>query len=80
MSRLNLTLKESTMKALNRYAQGRPTAQAARELLEDALGREAKAQALRKLARDYAAGRHDALELLTDFEPLVLEVLGEERE
>lgn len=80
MSRLNLTLPETTMKALNRYAQGRPTAQVARELLEEALAREAKAQALRKLARDYAAGRQDALELLADFEPLALEVLGEERE
>lgn len=80
MSRLNLTLPETTMKALNRYARGRPTAQAARELLEGALAREAKAQSLRKLARDYAAGRHDALELLADFEPLAVEVLGEERE
>jgi hypothetical protein len=80
MSRLNLTLKESTMKALSRYAKGRPTARVARELLEDALAREAKAQVLRKLAHDYAAGRHDALELLADFEPLAVEVLGEERE
>lgn len=80
MSRLNLTLPEATMKALTRYAQGRPTAQVARELLEEALAREAKAQALRKLARDYAAGRQDALELLADFEPLAAEVLSEERE
>lgn len=80
MSRLNLTLPETTMKALTRYAQGRPTAQVARELLEEALAREAKAQALRKLARDYAAGRQDALELLADFEPLAAEVLSEERE
>ena len=80
MSRLNLTLPETTMKALSRYAQGRPAAQVVRELLEAALAREAKAQALRKLARDYAAGREDALELLADFEPLAVEVLGEERE
>jgi len=80
MSRLNLTLPDATLAALSRYARGRPTARVARELLEAALSREVKAAALRRLARDYAAGRDDALELLADFEPLAAEVLGEERD
>jgi len=47
----------------------------ARELLEAGLSRQQKAERLHKLARDYAAGREDALELLADFEPLASEAL-----
>lgn len=75
MSRINLTLPEDTMKALQRHARGRPIARVARELLEAGLSRKEKAERMRKLARDYAAGRDDALELLADFEPLSSEAL-----
>ncbi len=78
MSRLNLTLPEVTMKALSRHAGGRPTARVARELIEAGLAREARATRLKRLARDYAASRADALEVLADFEPLAGEVLGDE--
>jgi hypothetical protein len=52
----------------------------ARELLEAGLSRHEKTERLQKLARDYAAGREDALELLADFEPLSVEVLADERD
>lgn len=80
MSRLNLTLPEVTMKALNRYAKGRPAASAARELIEEGLARLARAHKLRQLAHDYAAGRDDARELLADYEPLARKVVGHERD
>lgn len=75
MSRLNLTLTPDTMKALQRHARGRPIARVARELLEAGLSRQERAERLQKLARDYAAGREDALELLADFELLSVEGL-----
>lgn len=77
MSRLNLTLSDATIKALRRHAGGRPTAKVVREMIEEVLERRARSERLHQLARDYASGREDALELLADFEPLSAEVLNE---
>ena len=77
MSRLNLTLDADTLAGLTRHASRAKVAVAtlARELLREAVARrEAEAQR-RKLARDYAAGRADATELLRDFEAPQLEGL-----
>jgi hypothetical protein len=62
MERLNLTLDEGTSGALARCAM------ASRDALEHQ----------RKLARDYAAGRDDAKEILEDMEAAQLELLGRE--
>jgi hypothetical protein len=80
MSRLNLTLPEAATKALRRHAKGRPVARVARELIEAGLAREAKLAWLQRLARDYAQGREDALELLADFDPLAAGAVGHERD
>lgn len=80
MSRINLTLPPETMKALSRHAKGRPVAGVARSLIEEGLDRRSRAERLKKLALDYAAGREDALELLADFEALSAEALGDERD
>lgn len=68
------------MRALSKHAKGRPTARFARELIEQGLARMDQAERQRRLAQDYAAGRADARELLADFEPLALEVMGDERD
>ena len=75
MSRLNLTLDEGTLKSLARHSPKRPVASFARQLIEEGLARLEREARLKKLARDYAAGRDDARELLADFEPLALETL-----
>lgn len=70
MERLNLTLDDDTSKSLSQHAKrsGRPKAALARELIQEALRRREAIEQQRKLARDYAAGREDARELLADLE------------
>ena len=79
MDRLNLTLDAGTLGALTRHAktQGRPRAAIARELIREALARREALEKQRKLARDYAAGRGDARELLADLEGAQLDLLDE---
>ena len=77
MERLNLTLDIDTSKTLAKHARrlGKPRATVARELLREALLRREDLEQRRKLARDYAAGRGDAQELLADLERLQIEAL-----
>ena len=80
MERLNLTLDEGTSGALARHArrEGKPRAALARELIREAIARREAIEYRRKLARDYAAGRSDAEELLKDMEAAQLELMGDE--
>ena len=80
MERLNLTLDESTSGALARHArrEGKPRAALARELIREAIARREALESQRKLARDYAAGRSDARQLLQDLEAAQLELLDRE--
>jgi len=77
MERLNLTLDEGTSGALARHARkaGKPRATLARELIREAIMRREALESQRKLARDYAAGRGDAREVLADLEVAQLELL-----
>lgn len=77
MERLNLTLDESTSGALARHArrEGKPRAALARELIREAIARREALDSQRRLARDYAAGRSDAKQLLKDLEAAQLELL-----
>jgi len=77
MERLNLTLDPDTSTALAQHArrQRKPRATVARELIREALLRRETVEQRRQLARDYAAGRSDAGELLEEFERLQLEAL-----
>jgi len=72
-----LTLDEGTSSALAKHArlQKKPRATVARELIREALGRREALERQRQLARDYAAGRSDARELLEDLERPQLEAL-----
>jgi len=81
VDRLNLTLDESTSAALVRHArrEGKPRAALARELIREAIARRETLERERKLARDYAAGRSDARQLLQDLEAAQLELLDEEQ-
>lgn len=78
MERLNLTLDPGTSEALTKHARtaGRPRATFARELLREAITRRESLETQRKLARDYAAGRDDAQELLAELELAQLELLS----
>lgn len=80
MDRLNLTLDSGTSVALTRHARraGRPRAAIARELIQEALARREAVEQRQKLARDYAAGRQDARELLEDLEAAQRELLEDE--
>ena len=80
MERLNLTLDEGTSGALARYArrEGKPRATLARELICEAIARRETLDSRRKLARDYAAGRDDAKQILNDLEAAQLELLDRE--
>jgi hypothetical protein len=80
MERLNLTLDEGTSGALARYArrEGKPRAALARELIHEAIARREALERQRRLARDYAAGRSDAKQLLKDLETAQLELLDRE--
>jgi hypothetical protein len=80
MERLNLTLDEGTSGALARHArrEGKPRATVARELIREAIAHREALEHHRKLARDYAAGRSDARQLLGELETAQLELLGRE--
>jgi len=82
MERLNLTLDEGTSGALARHArrEGKPRAALARELIREAIARRDAVERQQKLARDYAAGRADARQLLKDLEAAQFEILGREDE
>jgi DNA-binding GntR family transcriptional regulator len=80
MERLNLTLDEGTSGALSRHArrEGKPRAALARELIREAIAQRDALERERKLARDYAAGRSDARQLLRELETAQLELLDRE--
>ena len=75
-----MTLDKGTSGALARHAskEGKPRATLARELILEALGRRESLERQRKLARDYAAGRDDATELLGELEIAQLELLDDD--
>ena len=79
MERINLTLDADTSSALDKHAreQGMARATVARELIREALAQRRVMEARRKMARDYAAGRADAAEVLGDLESSQLELLGD---
>lgn len=81
MDRLNLTLDRDTAQAIERHARKarKPRATVARELIKEAIDRRDALEHRRKLARDYAAGRRDARELLDDLEQPQLDLIGDER-
>jgi hypothetical protein len=80
MARLNLTLDVDTYSRLSKRAKLAHAQRAtfARLLLREALDRREAVERARRLARDYSDGRKDALELLEDWEPLGLEIVGRE--
>lgn len=80
MERLNLTLDDVTSGALARHArrERKPRAALARELIREAIARREVLESQRRLARDYAAGRSDAKQLLQDLEAAQLELLDRE--
>jgi len=80
MERLNLTLDDGTSEALGRVAkkQGKARAGVARELIKVGLQQLEAKERREKLARDYAAGREDAREVLRESEAGQLELLGDE--
>lgn len=82
MERLNLTLDEGTSNALSQHAirEGKARATVARELIVEAIARREAAERKRRLARDYAAGRRDAGELLSDLEAGELELLSDDED
>jgi hypothetical protein len=79
MKRLNLTLDEGTLTALQRHAKqvGKPRAALARELICEAIARREAALRRRRLAQDYASGRSDAGALLADLEAAQLDLLND---
>jgi tyrosyl-tRNA synthetase len=79
MERLNLTLDLDTSNALRRHAQRRkqPRASLARELIREAISQRETREREQQLARDYAAGRADAVALLSDLEAAQLDLLEE---
>lgn len=79
MERLNLTLDSDTSSALDEHARksGKARATVARELIREALSRHRLMEAQKKMARDYAAGRGDADELLRDLEDSQLELMDQ---
>jgi metal-responsive CopG/Arc/MetJ family transcriptional regulator len=80
MARLHLTLDEGTSEALARHArrEGKPRAALAREAIREAIARREALESQRKIARDYAAGRSDAKQLLKDLEAAQLGLLDRE--
>lgn len=82
MNRLNLTLDADTSTELAKHArkEGKARAAFARELIREALRIRAELARRRKLAKDYAADREDALALLEDWESGALEILGDEED
>jgi hypothetical protein len=79
MERINLTLDVDTSSALDKHArkQGKARATVARELIREALAQRRVTEVRRKMARDYAAGRADASDILRDLESPQLELLDQ---
>lgn len=79
MERLNLTLDAGTSGTLARHARDlkKPRATLARELIREALARREALDHQRRLARDYAAGRNDAKQLLADLEMAQIDLLDD---
>ncbi len=77
MSRLNLTLDPDTLAWLERHAARERLAVAAlaRRLLQEAVDQHETLARRRKLAADYAAGRDDVREVLSELERPQLEGL-----
>lgn len=82
MARLNLTLDDDTARWLDRHARkaGARRATLARELLREGLARREALERRRAWARDYAAGRADAREVIADLEGAQLELIDEAAE
>ena len=80
MQRVNLTLDDDTSERLSRHAKhlGIAQAAAARALIREALARHEALERRRGLARDYAAGRRDATEILEAMEAGQVELLDED--
>jgi len=80
MARLQVTLDEGTSGALARLARRaeKPRAALACELIREAIARREALELQRKLARDYAADRGDAKQILQDLEVAQLELLDRE--
>jgi hypothetical protein len=79
MDRLNLTLDADTSRALNRHAamHRMPRAAVARDLIKEGLQRREARERAAQLARDYAAGREEALDLIRELEGAQLDLLDE---
>jgi hypothetical protein len=77
MARLNLTLDRDTWERLGEQARasGERRAGLARRLLREALNEREALERRRRVARDYAAGRKDATELIRELEAGQLELL-----
>ena len=75
MERVNLTLDPATAKRLVTHAKTHNYSRAAfaRLLLREALDHRDALARTRKLARDYAAGRPDAVEILRELESAQIE-------
>lgn len=80
VARLNLTLDDDTLAALNREARqaGVRVATHARLLLAEAVARHQLLQRRRVWAEAYQADRADASKLVADLEPATFELLGDE--
>jgi metal-responsive CopG/Arc/MetJ family transcriptional regulator len=80
MGRLNLTLDESTLKALDRYARvdKRRRAALARDLIAEALSRRSAMERRRKWAADYAAATPEDLADLREWEAGQLDLLDDD--
>jgi len=80
MARVNITLDDDTMQRLERHAKhfGLASSAAARALIREALERREKLERRNKIAKDYAAGREDAAQVLRAMEGAQLELLDED--
>ncbi len=80
MARINLTLDRDTYALLDQRARisHKPRARVVKEILIEGLARRAAQERRKRLARDYAAGRGDAREVLAAWEVGQLELLENE--
>jgi predicted DNA-binding protein len=82
MTRVNLTLDQESYERLGRYAKrlGRPQATVAGQLVREGLELLDAREQRQRLAKDYAAGRADAREVIAELESGQLEAMGEEED
>ncbi len=80
MARINLTLDRDTYALLDQHARTshKPRARVVKEILLEGLARRTAMERRKRLARDYAAGRSDAREVLEAWEASQLELLEDE--